>query len=878
MQNLTFGILIGATLAGSFQSAFSQADRSLNLLEQNTTRLSARQERLGQIMAQSLARPHANIGRLQQQYQRLGSLIDQTRQSQERLNRAMNVSQAVSNLQTSARAGMVQETTNLAMVGAGVGYAVKKSATFEDQLIDSQITAGWSVTERIRIGEMVRASALQFNQATEDINRGIGVLVAGGLGAVQDIEILAPKMTKAVTATRSSWEDLGAMTVAMKDNLGISAKDWDKSVNMLIASSKAGQFEVKDMAKWLPSLTPYYQALGVQGEQAVAEIGASLQIARKGAGTSDEAANNMRNFLSKLTAPDTIKDFDKAGIDLKQSMQSLVANGMTPMQAMFSTIEQYVGTKSPKALAEFTKAMSIKDDKERQMAVDRLNETYKLGELFQDQQAMSFIRPMLGNKQEFANIQNTMQQGGNQDLVGQDYTTRMGSSVEQYKSLKIFADDLAMTLGDILKPALLDIVNAVKPAIASFANWAKQNPKIVSGFIGLVAGIIGAKLAFFTLSFVVMSVISPFAKLFVVFRQMQSAVVFLRGLAVLGRFAPMATRFATAIRMIGMAFTVLRTVLMANPIGLAVGLLVIGAVLIYKHWTPIKAFFMNLWANLKAFANSGVANILKTIASFSPLGLFIRAWSAVFGYFKGLGAKFAGFGRDIIQGLINGVTAKFGELKAKMSEMASSVAGAFKGVLGIRSPSRVFMGFGANIAEGVAIGIDGKTSQAVQATQSMANQVAGSFAPNIKPPPPMPKANEQSNLYQPIIATNKTPIDTRQLATGSFDISNIKPPKNLLKASEKTGSPLTTNNTPIDNNIDMGRRLAQTSKSHQRLDKQSLNKNSQSFVIHFSPNIQVSSDNKDAQSQGQQIAALSVQELEKLLARVEANRNRRAFG
>ena len=103
---------------------------------------------------------------------------------------------------------------------------------------------------------------------------------------------------------------------------------------------------------------------------------------------------------------------------------------------------------------------------------------------------------MLANKQEFANIQNAMYKGGNSDLIGQDYTTRMGSSVEQYKSLKIFADDLAITLGDILKPALLDVVNAVKPMIASFANWAKENPKIVSGMVGLVAGVIGAKLHF----------------------------------------------------------------------------------------------------------------------------------------------------------------------------------------------------------------------------------------------------------------------------------------------------------------------------------------------------------------------------------------------
>lgn len=618
----------------------------------------------------------------------------------------MNMNNAMGNLASSARSGMAQQTANLAMVGAGIGYAVKKSATFEDQLIDSQITAEWSVAERSKIGETVRASALQFNQTTEDINRGIGVLVSGGLGAVQDIETLAPKMTKAVTATRSSWEDLGAMTVAMKDNLGISAKDWDKSVNMLIASGKAGQFEVKDMAKWLPNLTPFYQGLGVQGEKAIAEIGASLQIARKGAGTSDEAANNMRNFLSKLTAPDTMKDFEKAGIDLQKSMQNLVAGGMTPMQAMFSTIEQYVGTKSPQALAEFTKAMSIKDDKERQMAVDRLNETYKLGELFQDQQAMSFIRPMMGNKDEFERIKQGSLNSANSNGIGKDYDKRMGSSAEQLKSFKIHITDLAVTIGNALLPAVNQTLTSIKPMITDFGNWAKQNPTLVASIIKIVGGLLIAKVAFWGISFAVLSVVKPIFTIITLFNQLRAGIAILRGMAVLGRFAPMTTRFASAIRMIGRAFTVLRTVL------------------IYRHWTPIKAFFTNLWASLKAFASSGVSNILKTIASFSPLGLFVKAWSAVFGYFKGLSAKFAGFGRDIIQGLINGVTAKFGELKAKMSAMASSVAGAFKWALGIRSPSRVFMGFGANIAEGVAIGIDGKTSQAVKASQSMANRLS----------------------------------------------------------------------------------------------------------------------------------------------------------
>lgn len=724
MADMNLFVRIGAMVDGSLSRALNGVNNDLNRLDRTAQALTARQQRLGDIMARSLSRPHANIGRLQQQYQRTTNAINQVIQAQERLNNSIRRQQQITGLHSNAGANLVGSVASLTAFALPVAGTIKEAVKFQDRIIDLSITAEWTAKEQARIGDTVRATALQYNQTLDDIGTGLNTLVAGGISSAKEIENYTPKLTQTATAWRASFEDLGNTTVALRNNLGIGDAGWDRAMNMLGYAGKAGQFEVKDMAKWLPSLTPYYQALGVQGEQAVAEIGASLQIARKGAGTSDEAANNMRNFLAKITSPDTIKDFNKAGIDLQKSMQNLVANGMTPMGAMFSTIEQYVGTKSPKALAEFTKAMSIKDDKERQMAVDRLNETYKLGELFQDQQAMSFIRPMMGNKDEFERIKQGSLNSANSNGIGKDYDKRMRSSAEQLKSFKIHITDLAVTIGNALLPAVNQTLISIKPMITAFGNWAKQNPTLVASIIKIVGGLLIAKVAFWGISFAVLSVVKPIFTAVTLFNRLRAGIAILRGMAVLGRFAPMATRFAFAIRMIGTAFTVLRTVLMANPIGIAVGLLIMGAVLIYKHWTPIKSFFANLWASLKAFANSGVSNILRTIASFSPLGLFVRAWSAVFGYFKGLGAKFAGFGRDIIQGLINGVTAKFGELKAKMSAMASSVAGAFKGTLGIRSPSRVFMGFGANIAEGVAIGIDGKTNQAVKASQSMANRLA----------------------------------------------------------------------------------------------------------------------------------------------------------
>ncbi len=717
-------VRIGAIVDGSLNRALQGLNNDLNRMTTTTQQLTARQARLGAVLSQSLARPHADLGRLRSQYDRIGQAINQVTQAQERLNRSIARGRQVQELQDNAKSNLTGSVGTLTAFAVPVGAMIHQASKFQDSIVDLSITAEWNAKEQAKIGETVRATAIQYNQTLDDIGIGLSTLVAGGIGSAKEIEAYTPKLTQTATAWRASFEDLGNTTVALKNNLGIGNAGWDRAMNMLGYAGKQGQFEVKDMAKWLPSLTPYYQALGVQGEEAVAEIGASLQIARKGAGTSDEAANNMRNFLSKLTAPDTIKDFTKAGIDLKASMQNLVANGMTPMQAMFSTIEQYVGTKSPKALAEFTKAMSIKDDKERQMAVDRLNETYKLGELFQDQQAMSFIRPMMGNKDEFNRIKQGSLNSADSNTIGTDYNKRMTSSAEQMKSFKIHVTDLAVTIGDALLPAVNQTLSGLKPMITNFGNWAKQNPQLVASILKIVGGLLVAKVAFWGISFAVLSVVKPIVTAVTWFNRLRAGMAVLRGMAILGRFTPMASRFATGLRLVGTAFQALRVILMANPLGLAIGLLITAGVLIYKNWSPIKAFFVSLWNSIKTTANNAMNSLKATIASFNPLALFSRAFGAVFGFFGGLPARFRQYGSSMIQGLIGGLTSRLSALYSTISNMASGITSRFKGLMQINSPSKLFMKFGRGIAEGTAIGITNRTPTAVKATDAMAKRLA----------------------------------------------------------------------------------------------------------------------------------------------------------
>ncbi len=126
---------------------------------------------------------------------------------------------------------------------------------------------------------------------------------------------------------------------------------------------------------------------------------------------------------------------------------------------------------------------------------------------------MSFIRPMLGNKDKFKEIYQGSLQAAGGDMGGADFNKRMQSPMEKFKALKLQVMDLGLTLGEALLPAVTSLVNEVTPLVKSFGNWAKQNPQLISGAVKLTAGLVAFKLASAGLRVGIGLLLSPFAKL-----------------------------------------------------------------------------------------------------------------------------------------------------------------------------------------------------------------------------------------------------------------------------------------------------------------------------------------------------------------------------
>lgn len=94
---------------------------------------------------------------------------------------------------------------------------------------------------------------------------------------------------------------------------------------------------------------------------------------------------------------------------------------------------------------------------------------------------------------------------------------------------------------------------------------------------------------------------------------------------------------------------------------------------------------------------------------------------------------------NFVDGLVKGITDGSAKVIAAVKNLASQAGGAFKGALGIQSPSTVMAGYGTNMGEGVALGLDSSVGTVEQSSTGMAT--AAVEAVGAAPAPSMPTSS-----------------------------------------------------------------------------------------------------------------------------------------
>lgn len=257
---------------------------------------------------------------------------------------------------------------------------------------------------------------------------------------------------------------------------------------------------------------------------------------------------------------------------------------------------------------------------------------------------------------------------------------------------------LSQAIGEI-KIALEPVMLAIANVISKIAEWIQANPQLSAAIVAIV-----------------------------------SVITILVG--ILSTLAPIFTAVATAASVLGVGIGAVSLPLIA--IIAVIAAVIAAGVLLYKNWDTIKAKALDLKTQVINKFNDLKTQAINKIESLK--NDFLNKFSTmktqaiekiqsikdeIINKLKSI--NLLNIGKNIIQGLINGIKQKANAVKNACGDIANSITKKVKGILGIHSPSRVMMELGEYTGEGLIKGLDNKIRDISNKSSEMANSITSDF-------------------------------------------------------------------------------------------------------------------------------------------------------
>jgi hypothetical protein len=306
-------------------------------------------------------------------------------------------------------------------------------------------------------------------------------MIASGVVNIDQAKALLPGLMKNSSASGASAKDLSSISIRASQTMGIPLDQVMDILDEANAAGKAGGFELRDMAKSLPQAMAGAKQSGLTGREGFRKVIAMLQASVITAGSKDEAANNVFNWLGKINSEDTAKDFAKQGIDLRGRLVSGRAKGMDSADTFVSLVDE-VASKDKKYTdlkAQLAKAKNKGEKEEALSAMTDILQGSAIGKVIQDRQALMSLVSVMNNREYVAEIQKKMRDG--KGSLGLDFDVMSGES--SFKAQQLANNrDIAMTdaMGD---------AGPLKKLLDG-ANWAAEKfPVLTAGVVGTTAAL-----------------------------------------------------------------------------------------------------------------------------------------------------------------------------------------------------------------------------------------------------------------------------------------------------------------------------------------------------------------------------------------------------
>lgn len=582
--------------------------------------------------------------------------------------------------------------------------SVTRYASFEAQLRGISVAHGISSEQEKLMGQKLRQSSQQVNQKPDALLGSAGQLLAYGMSPDQATDVAAV-LGKTSTASGAALSDLTALSATLDDVFNLKgAKALEESFSRMLAGTKQG-FSMASMTQYATALAPGFTAMGATGNQALSQLVSSLS-ATKGADTEANTAARLGSFMNSVGRTDIADSYYNAGVDYNASLKSYMKGGYSQYDAAVQISNRFIDSKGSQFQQLWDKASKAGNVGAQQSLMQR----YGLQEVFRTPEAVNHAMSMKQNWQSYQANQQRMNSPAATQTLGLDFARQNDTLTGRWNQMTTSVMNIALNVGEALVPVLVSLSDILIPILDQLVTWTAANPELVRGIVMAVAGFFAFRMALSGAKLGITTLLSPLLSVWEGVLQVQRGwQLFNAGLRTTGVLQGIGGILSRLVGGVG-AFG---RILLMNPIGLAVTAIVGAVYLIYRYWEPISAFFKNLWSQVSQAFNAGwealsnavsggVAGIAALLLDWSPFGVLYSIFANTV---SELGIQLPGslseLGGVIIDGLVNGLTSAFPELKSVLETINEFIPDSVKNFLGIGSKTVSIEASGQPVAANV---------------------------------------------------------------------------------------------------------------------------------------------------------------------------------
>lgn len=700
-----------------------------------------------------------------------------------------------------------------AAASAGLGFAVKTAADFESQMSRVGAISGATGDQMGQLRDTALELGATTSKSASEAAIGMENLASKGF----EVNEIMAAMPGIIAASEASGEDMAMTSDVVASALNAWHMEASKAGNVadvLAMAANKSSAGIQDMGYAFKYAAPVANVLGISMEELAAATGVMTDSGLAG----EQAGTALRASLLRLSDPPeaaanaliamgiSVTDAQGNFKDLSPLIGEFAAGmeGMTDAQKA-ATAAQLFGTEAASGMlavigngqANFDKFVGSLENSEGSAAATAavMKDNLK-GAL--DELGGSFETLKITMGTHFIPIIQTLAQ-------------KLGELANWYNNLspamqKMISFSLLIGVGlGLLVGKFLLLMGVIPTMISSFAGIAST--------LGLTAGAFAAIIGWVLLA--IAAIVGIGIGLYIAYQKIEwfrnavnsawaaikgywnTAVAFVKDITtkVIGAVAKFIQNTLNDIKEFwaenGVAITQLLKVAWAVIKGIiSVGLS--GIMMVFRTVFPIIVGIVKVaWAVIQAVFST-VMNVIMGIISFwaklltgdvkgamtTVKNTFKNIWDDIVRIFKGI--NLVQIGKDIVNGLVKGITGMAGAVGKAVKGIASAIPAKIKSFLGIHSPSRVLMELGGFTGEGFANGIGSMVGQVTKAT----SDIAAAAIPSLRNPE-FSAVQRTGNVADVTSKQQKSGPVTQQSAEYTFEIPVIIDGRQVAKATAR---------------------------------------------------------------------------------------------